>query len=169
VCIQDSGEDSVLEMVTGKECFKLPTDKDDWDSYARSWYEFSPNSKLFAVNVCESRKPKAMWDWLESNWPTAFAAFDKPIEQIRCWDSGTGKEYPSLPGGGFECVFSPNSRQLAVQCDDGSIKLWDLPPRKPLGLILAWSCLPAVLVLLLGWWRGRRLRDQRPKAPCGAR
>jgi hypothetical protein len=27
---------------------------------------------------------------------------------------------------------------------------------KPLGLILAWSSVPAALVLLLGWWRGRR-------------
>jgi WD40 repeat protein len=156
VRIRENGADSVLELVTGKECFKLPTDKDDWDGYARSWYEFSPDSKLFAVNVCESRKPKAMWDWLESKWPTAFAALDKPIERIRCWDSATGKEYPSLPGGGFESVFSPDSRQLAVPSENGTIKLWDLPPRKPLGLILAWSCVPAGLVLLFAWWRGRQ-------------
>jgi hypothetical protein len=68
----------------------------------------------------------------------------------------TGHEYPTLLGTSEYPVFAPDSRTLATFGDDGRIRFWDLPPRKPLGIILAWSCLPSLAVFMIAWLRERR-------------
>jgi WD40 repeat protein len=58
-------------------------------------------------------------------------------------------------------VFSPDGKMLAVNgMLDGSLQLWDLPIRKPIGKILGLAGLAAVATLLafngLGWLRRRK-------------
>lgn len=58
-------------------------------------------------------------------------------------------------------LFSPDGRTLAVTSADGtSLQLWDLPIRKPIGKILAYAVLAALVTLLvlngLGWLRRSR-------------
>jgi WD40 repeat protein len=60
-------------------------------------------------------------------------------------------------------LFSPDGKILAVRGSaDGSLQLWDLPIRKPIGKILGLAALAAVATLPafngLGWLRRRRMR-----------
>ena len=76
----------------------------------------------------------------------------------------------AFPSGDEICVlkgckrplFSPDSRTLAVTSNNGSLQLWDLPIRKPIGKILGLPILAAVTTLLaingLGWLQRRRTR-----------
>lgn len=54
-------------------------------------------------------------------------------------------------GGENNAVFSADGRWLATAEDIG-VSLYDMPPRKPLGLIVAGAAVPALIVLVLGWW-----------------
>jgi len=74
----------------------------------------------------------------------------------------SGEEIAVLPDCSYP-VFSPDGRTLAVtNIDEGSLQLWDLPIRKPIGKILGLAGLAAVATLLaingLGWLRRRRMR-----------
>jgi WD40 repeat protein len=55
--------------------------------------------------------------------------------------------------------FSPDDKTLVVRGKDGSVQLWDLPIRKPIGKILGLAGLAALATLLafngIGWLRRR--------------
>jgi WD40 repeat protein len=113
--------------------------------------------------------PSEFQKLLSKSLPSVFPIDETDQPVIRIWNTESGKELESLQNCQGPFAFSPNGQTLAARNQDGTLQLWDVPPRKPLGLILAWSCVPAGLVLLFAWWRGRRLRAQRLKAPCGTR
>jgi WD40 repeat protein len=53
-------------------------------------------------------------------------------------------------------AFSPDGKLLAVRPDDHTIQIWDIPPRKPLGLFLTIAGLLIMLTLGGFWWKARR-------------
>jgi hypothetical protein len=73
----------------------------------------------------------------------------------------SGEEFLVLKDCSFP-HFSPAGKTLAVSGGDGTLQLWDLPIRKPIGRILGLAGLAAVATLLaingLGWLRRRRMR-----------
>jgi hypothetical protein len=46
---------------------------------------------------------------------------------------------------------SPDGRRLTMMSEDG-IRIWDLPPRRPVGLLLGLAAVPALLFTALVWW-----------------
>src|SRR5262249_7386894 len=53
---------------------------------------------------------------------------------VRLWDSATGKELgPALEvphRGAWALTFGPDGKTLAVGCDNGAVKLWDIATRR---------------------------------------
>src|SRR5262245_33998205 len=73
----------------------------------------------------------------------------------RLWQVETGEHLATIPSS-WEAMFSPDGRTLATLNRDGTVNLWDVPPRKPLLLILGISLVTWVLLLIVGRfvWRG---------------
>jgi WD40 repeat protein len=69
-----------------------------------------------------------------------------------------------------QTLFSPDSKTVATHFSNGDEytgKLWDVPPRKPVGLFLGWAAVLAVLGALVAWgcavWvRKQTLADRHP-------
>jgi WD40 repeat protein len=153
------GRATIVNAVTGKECFALPADdaNNTDEMVSNGWNLLSPDQNLFVLHQHRFRKPQWLRNWFAKVIPGMNPPNCTQEDLIRSWDMATGHEYTPLPDGWWgKAAFAPDNRTLATLGDDGRIRFWDLPPRKPLGLILAWSCVPAVLVLLLSWWRWRR-------------
>jgi WD40 repeat protein len=154
---EGSGRVTIVDTLTGQEQLALP-EEDNRDKW-RPWNgksELSPDRRLFVLSQL-GHKRELIREWIARLVPRLQAPTDEEESWIRCWDLITGREYPSLPRCGDDFSFSPGGGTLATLGNDGTVKLWDLPPRKPFGLILAWSSVSAGLVLLLAWRRGRRL------------
>ena len=90
------------------------------------------------------------WQPSRRGWPS----FD-PVPRVdKLWDTESGQVLVTLRKC-KETLFSPDSKSLATSYDDGTVRIWDVPPRKPLGTLFAAS-LGSWLGILFVW---RRLRS----------
>jgi WD40 repeat protein len=141
---------------------------------------FAPdNSSLLATRVTSHVNCNVITRFLGSYVPV-FEPRDEEV--VRLWDVETAKEIGTF----VDCsqaLYSPDGKTLATAHSDGTIKVWDIPPRKPLlriaGLSVALWLLTIVglqvLQCLLGWWFSRRPHPgltpppppaQTPAGPC---
>jgi WD40 repeat protein len=71
-------------------------------------------------------------------------------QEVRLWDLKQGHELANLRGCQHP-VFSPDGRYLATEGSTlHSVRLWDVRPRKPIGLLLLLSAMPPALVVAVG-------------------
>src|SRR5262249_14465589 len=126
---------SVVDLLTGDVLLKVKGDTTA-DQYLSSWYGLSPNAEFFVDAGRESLQRDRVREWIGSVLPRLVDLREsRPL--VRLWDTSTGEELPALRNCKGKFLFAPDSGTLAVQGEDGSIQLWDLPPRKPLGFALA--------------------------------
>ncbi len=125
-------------------------------------FRFSPDSRVVLVTGLLHLSPtSAINEYLSGTSPRPWTSTLSPIARV--WDVKSGTELAALPGCAG-CLLSPDGRALATTDMKGTVRLWDVPPRRPLPLILAlttasWAALVG-LALLLGRWR----RSRRPAA-----
>src|SRR5262249_54139193 len=62
--------------------------------------------------------------------------FDNYLHVARLWDVERPQELACFPDC-QQALYSPDGKTLATAHRDGTIRLWDVPPRKPLLAILA--------------------------------
>jgi WD40 repeat protein len=160
----------VVDVLSGKMCIRLP-DTDRELNQTHSSHTLSPDSNLFAYWEGIDQKPSPLLELLSKFVPGMNAPEVVRTSSIHCWDLTTGREFPPFPGGRDVFAFSADSRMLAAYCADGTIKLWDIPPRKPLGWFLGLAGLLLLLTLGGFWWQARRRKRQAALAteaiPCG--
>jgi WD40 repeat protein len=101
--------------------------------------------------------------WLGA-WGVTWPFRRTPVEQLRFIDVATGREVGHLPPGsdGPEDMFTPDGR-LFVTSAGGIIRVWDVPPRRPLAWVLV-AALPAVPLA----WLARRLRARGPTSDAAS-
>jgi WD40 repeat protein len=145
----------LIDPVTGAECLSFRAANPE--SYHDSIVALSPNGNALAEAHDDKHSPHWLRQWLAKWVPGVDPGKAQVTHTIRWWDLASRSELPFLSGCFGDFAFSPDGQTLAARNQDGTLQLWDVPPRKPLGLILAWSCVSAGLVLLLAWRRGRRL------------
>jgi WD40 repeat protein len=149
--IYHSGSDFIYDLVTGqkKELGEL--------GIVIKGVDLAPDGQMLALEIIGARK-QSMWSWLTELMENQADSTETYVSLNRF---PSGKELTILR----DCsgpVFSPDGKTLAVSGTDGSLHLWDLPIRKPIGKILGMAVLAAVATLLafngLGWLRRRRSR-----------
>lgn len=127
---------------------------------------FEPNARCLAVHVhgYSRRYDLRPLELLRACWNCFVGGntfpFDfESVHSVRIYDTNTGRELHVLHAQ-QNPFFSPDGRTLTTS-DNGRLAVWDLPPRKPWNLILAWSALAGLVTLLLCllvqvWWARRR-------------
>jgi hypothetical protein len=122
----------------------------------RFTFALNTDGKTIAVDYFICPLPEEWWEKLMS---------DLGIRDIPSTHQVTLKAIPSGEQIAVlnRCMyphFSKDGSTLIVNGEDGSLQLWDLPIRKPIGKILGLAALAAVATLLafngLGWLRRRR-------------
>ena len=118
----------------------------------------SPDSKTLLVAGLHhsiSKVPVSSW-WRFWN---ITPATEESYPVARLWRLRDGKQLAAFRG----CetgLFSSDSKTLAAMYDDGTIRIWDVPPRKPLLTVLgmAFAVWLAILATLrvVRWHRIRR-------------
>jgi WD40 repeat protein len=157
LCRYANRDGKIVEVMSGRECLAVTDAESPSELVSQNrGCALSPDQSLFVLGQMGLQQSNILRTWMAKVLPSLNPPADATESWIRGWDMTTGQEFPLLRGCRTEWAFSPDSRTLLTCCDDGTVKLWDLPPRKPLGLILAWASVPALLVLLFASWRGRR-------------
>jgi WD40 repeat protein len=155
----------VLDAVSGKVHGELRNPRDE--AYSGGWIVsgmgpwgpptqgvFGPDGKTVVITgLGRNRKVGPIIDWLSQRGLPLPS--DDYLRVARLWDVERRQELACFPDC-RQALYSPDGRTLATAHEDGTIRLWDLPPRKPILSILAAS-LVLWLALLLGIRLGERL------------
>jgi WD40 repeat protein len=148
----DRDDWKVFDVITGKHLGSWPRTHDP--------VRVSPDNTTLVTHVKIEPRPNAIWRWIKEH---VFRTPTKPKEDreetsLELWDLATRRSLDVLDDYATECLFSPDGKTFVAQKDSKRIDVWDLPPRKPIGSIIAWSVMPALLVLLFSEARRRRLQ-----------
>jgi WD40 repeat protein len=123
------------------------------------WLPDTFRSSLMAAQFNSS--PPAWRTWLSQHISSKlFSATDTSYLQVV--DIATGRVVGVLPETTEDIAISPDGRTAAVADQDG-VRIWDLPPRRPVGLIL--GLMIAEVALAIAW---SALRRRRRRMPCAA-
>ncbi len=154
----------VRDTVTGRQIGELRNPGDEepemfmvsgsppWAPWTKGF--FSPDSKTVVITgLGRNRKTSPMYEWLSDLgiWKHASFGYDGVA---RLWDVERCKELACFE----DCdrvLYSPDSKTLATAHKDGTVRLWDVPPRKPMLAILGTS-LVLWFALLLSIQLGQR-------------
>jgi WD40 repeat protein len=102
-------------------------------------FTFSPNSKMvIATGLVMEPKEHPTSDWI-AGW-FGFSRPKRPllfsgVPIARLYDASTANEVMAFQNCS-QARFSPDGRLLATAQDDGIVRIWHAPPRKPLELVL---------------------------------
>jgi WD40 repeat protein len=136
----------------------------------------SPDGKTMAATIVPlflqenyfthyARNPEGFWSWL----PDWAPGRKLPKTHVKLIDVSSGEALAILDNCAWP-VFSPDGKTMvAMRADDGFLQFWDLPLRRPLGKIFAFSVLAFFLTLMvlkgIGCLRlGRRLAANPPSS-----
>jgi WD40 repeat protein len=126
-----------------------------WLDNSCAYPDFAPDGKSLMTEGIVGPTNNFLLSWLRANVVDRVC---RPVEQpLTLLDSASGRVIGQVPRGVTES-FSSDGRLLAVVDDQNRIRIWDVPPRKP----LAWytGCC-ALLVVPLAWLARRRVRRLR--------
>jgi hypothetical protein len=128
---------------------------------------FAPDSKTVVLTrLVRNRQPNPVLAWISNQLGATQPA--QPVECARLWDVETCTELACFDDC-IQALYSPDGKTLATAHADGKVRLWDVPPRKPL-LAIAGTSLTMWLFVLVGvqlwvrllrWGRGRPVKPHK--------
>jgi WD40 repeat protein len=155
----------VLDAVSGDVRGELRNPRDEEYAGGRvtiGWGPFGPDTQgvfgpdgntVVITGLGRNRKVGPIIDWLSDRGLPMPS--DNYLRVARLWDVERRKELACFPDC-RQALYSPDGKTLATAHRDGTIRLWDVPPRKPILAILALS-LVLWFALLVGVQLGKRL------------
>ncbi len=126
--IWDRGElhMSVQQFLWGLRLYET----DSWQTVGRIRSElanrptFAPQGNTITGEVTGEDEPTLVDRWVR---PKRGAV---PYRAVKVWVLPTGREL-AIFRGSVVCAYFPDGQRIAVGTEDGSIQLWDIPPRRP--------------------------------------
>jgi WD40 repeat protein len=113
---------------------------------------FSPDSQTLAATILDP--PPSSFTLLVEKWSRIKPT--KPTVAVKVWQLPSFQEIASFDQSDLFAYF-PDRRGLAVARPDGTIDIWDIPPRRPWYIEYALPVL-FVLLLLLAFWHCLQFR-----------
>jgi WD40 repeat protein len=116
----------------------------------------SPDGRILVTP--DDRVDNPVLRWAEEHLISLLPGYS--TERMKLLDLSSGQVMATLPAGSM-IIFAPDGRTLAVLGNDNILRLWDIPPRKPLAWFLAAA---GLLALPPAWLARRRARALRRRA-----
>jgi hypothetical protein len=139
----------------------------EWEGIDTDSLQVSPDGRYLALAKKTENKLRVLpsslprWGWLRRLWEGDTEL--KEVAEISVFDSATKRKVGTIEACRVELLesfynFSPNGRMLVAFQGDGTIKVWPMPPRKPLWLAASLAALfvGVVWAVRLGYRRFRR-------------
>ncbi|HEV3078742.1 MAG TPA: hypothetical protein VGY66_03145 [Gemmataceae bacterium] len=125
----------------------------------------SPDGKQVALLGTTSGGRNRLVQWLGQR----IGLWNESAMSTELWDINTGRRIAVFEGEGAfasDCkheLFAPDSQTLVTQSEQGRLRLWDLPPSRPIKYLLGFCLSATLLLLVLGSWCCGRLRAVPPR------
>ena len=151
---------AILDLMTGRERGKVP----GWNHGSGvllpgyccpvTIRECSPDGRTLAQlrRKRDELSPALQWLWNLLQLQKKRSDYDC---EVALWDVARGRAMAALPAK-EDFSFSADGKFLAVQPDDSTVQIWDIPPRKPLGWFTAIAGALLAACLTGMWWTHRR-------------
>ncbi len=138
----------------------------------RDLYNFAPDGKTILVTGMNSNEKGTPVSQFLGQYISALGprtSWSMP-NVVRLWDVETAREIGTF----YDCeaaMYSPDGKTLVTAYYDGTIQVWDVPPRKPIAPIAGLSAVLWLSIVvsyqvwcrILGWWSvGRQKKTLRP-------
>lgn len=149
----DSAQLVWIDAATGKVIRHVPLGRRLFPPAPRP---LDPADRRFFITTAEAKPP----DTLERLATNVGLGVSSPMPVGRLLDSVTGETLAELPGAGGAWNWSSDGRQLAClgSGDRPWVRVWDVPPRKPLAWFAGGTVVFAMPPLLLAFLRVQQLR-----------
>jgi WD40 repeat protein len=118
----------------------------------------SPDSKMIAITTERKASPGSFWNRVQRFFP--WLDLDRDGYETVLLDLESSERVAVLPGSGAG-AFSSDSRHFAKFGPSDKIHLWDIPPRKPMAIVLSVAAIAGTITWLVRRWF---LRASRPRA-----
>jgi WD40 repeat protein len=177
--LRETAEERVMldDVTTGQERGELihassenRRRRGSWTNYPGMFEEeTTPAGDILAIAT--HPEPNPFWQFVEEWLPRVNPSVRNSRRTMVLYDTATAKVICELSRAD-DFIFSSDGKYAATYCAaDSTVRIWEIPPRKPVGWFLT---LAGVLLLLtLGgfWWQARRRKRQAALAteaiPCG--
>ncbi len=145
----------VLDAATQREHGRLQQAGDFRHALGSVSVLTAPDNQTVAVWGTSTKHEPSLLATIQARLQGSAPLLGNDVHITRLWNAETCEELAPFERC-HRAAFSPDGKTLATEHCDGTVRLWDLPIRKPLladfGFTLAlWSAL-MLGIRLLGWW-----------------
>jgi len=153
----ETGPDQTEALLDAATFTKLPLRPDV------SEVAFAPDGQTIAGNELV---PPTMFQQYLAEWLPRLTR-PSPFEALRVWTFPAWEDVATFPNV-HQFAYFPDARSIALARQDGTIEIWDLPPRRPWWIDYGLAVVIALLLLLGArlLWRAIRKQPAPELAPC---
>jgi WD40 repeat protein len=148
-CNGRDATNKVFDAITGAQVASVPS---------IAHVRVSGNARTLVSHEPIGERPDGVWKWVKDHLLGSFPEPKHPPWCLRLVDLATTRSIASLEGynDGTSCLVSPDGQTLVARGRGKRLDVWDVPPRQPMGMIAAWSLIPAVVLQVVGRCRNRQ-------------